>query len=104
MTATEYQYTREDFNTPAPYEDVLSIANPFEREVATNQLAEYAKVVGINATGFKRMLKAYMDSKELGNRMVYVDNVTLLHRAKAGARRRRMAGRRLGRQPPQRPF
>ncbi|HIS68669.1 MAG TPA: DUF927 domain-containing protein [Candidatus Gallacutalibacter stercoravium] len=76
MTATEYQYTREDFNTPAPYEDVLSIANPFEREVATNQLAEYAKVVGINATGFKRMLKAYMDSKELGNRMVYVDNVT----------------------------
>lgn len=76
MTATEYQYTREDFNTPAPYEDVLSITNPFEREVATNQLAEYAKVVGINATGFKRMLKAYMDSKELSNRTVYVDNVT----------------------------
>lgn len=63
MTSTTFNYTKEDFDTPEPYEMVLAIENPFEREVMTNQLAEYANTVGIRATGFKRMLKVYTDSK-----------------------------------------
>ena len=72
----EFDYQKEDFSTPEPYEAVLSISNPFEREVATNQLAEYAKQVGIGASGFKRMLKTYLESKKQTERMVYVDQVT----------------------------
>lgn len=37
-------YTREDFDTPAPYEAVLAIVNPFEREVTAKRMAEYASV------------------------------------------------------------
>lgn len=44
--------------------------------MATNQLAEYAKQVGIGASGFKRMLKTYLESKKQNERMVYVDQVT----------------------------
>ena len=76
MTGTNFDYTKEDFNTPAPYEAILAISNPFEREVTTNKLAEYAKLVGIGASGFKKMLKAYIDSKSISGRTVYVDNVT----------------------------
>lgn len=72
----EFDYQKEDFSTPEPYEAVLSISNPFEREVTTNQLAEYAKQVGIGASGFKRMLKTYLESKKQNERMVYVDQVT----------------------------
>ena len=71
----EFHYTKEDFSTPGPYEDILSIQNPFQREVATNQLAQYAKSVGVGITGFKRMMKLYIQSKE-NDRMVYLDHVT----------------------------
>ena len=71
----EFHYTKEDFSTPGPYEDILSIQNPFQREVATNQLAQYAKSVGVGITGFKRMMKLYIQSQET-DRMVYLDHVT----------------------------
>lgn len=71
----EFHYTKEDFSTPGPYEDILSIQNPFQREVATNQLAQYAKSVGVGITGFKRMMKLYIQSQE-SDRMVYLDHVT----------------------------
>lgn len=71
----EFNYTKEDFSTPGPYEDILSIQNPFQREVATNQLAQYAKSVGVGVTGFKRMMKLYIQSQE-SDRMVYLDHVT----------------------------
>jgi len=71
----EFHYTKEEFSTPGPYEDILSIQNPFQREVATNQLAQYAKSVGVGITGFKRMMKLYIQSKE-NDRMVYLDHVT----------------------------
>lgn len=45
MRSTQ-EYQKEDFNTPAPYEAILSIENPFEQEVAVNQMAEYAKKWG----------------------------------------------------------
>lgn len=71
----EFHYTKEDFSTPGPYEDILSIQNPFQREVATNQLAQYAKSVGVGITGFKRMMKLYIQSQE-SDRMVYLEHVT----------------------------
>lgn len=71
----EFHYTKEDFSTPGPYEDILAIQNPFQREVATNQLAQYAKSVGVGITGFKRMMKLYIQSQE-SDRMVYLDHVT----------------------------
>lgn len=72
----QFDYTKEDFLTPAPYEDILAISNPFEREVATNRLAEYAKMIGITASGFKKMMKTYIESKNQSNRMVYLERVT----------------------------
>lgn len=50
MRSTQ-EYQKEDFNTPAPYEAILSIENPFEQEVAVNQMAEYAK----NGAGRRRI-------------------------------------------------
>ena len=84
----EFHYTKEDFSTPGPYEDILSIQNPFQREVATNQLAQYAKSVGVGVTGFKRMMKLYIQSQE-SDRMVYLDHDGL-HRPKAGVGLRRV--------------
>lgn len=72
----EFTYTKEDFLTPVPYEDILSIQDPFEREVATNRLSEYAKVIGITASGFKKMMKTYIESKTQSDRMVYMERVT----------------------------
>lgn len=71
-----FQYTKEDFLTPAPYEDILAIQNPFEREVATNRLSEYAKAIGITPSGFKKMMKTYIESKTQSDRMVYMERVT----------------------------
>lgn len=42
---------------------VLAIENPFEREITINRLAKYAESIGIKATGFRRMLKFYIESK-----------------------------------------
>ena len=43
---------------------VLAIESPFEREITINRLAKYAESIGIKATGFKRMLKFYIESKD----------------------------------------
>lgn len=63
MTGTNFTYTQEDFETSEPYEMVLAIENPFEREITINRLAKYAESIGIKATGFRRMLKFYIESK-----------------------------------------
>lgn len=72
----QFEYTKEDFLTPEPYEAILAIPNPFEREVATNRLAEYAKAIGIGPSGFKKMMKTYIESKTQNDRMIYTDRVT----------------------------
>lgn len=64
MTSTNFTYTQEDFETSEPYEMVLAIESPFEREITINRLAKYAESIGIKATGFKRMLKFYIESKD----------------------------------------
>ena len=71
-----FNYTKEDFSTSTPYEQILAISDPFQREIATNALAAYAKTVGIGASGFKRMLKTYIEAQSMRDRMVYVDRVT----------------------------
>lgn len=68
------QYTKDDFYTPAPYEALLAIKDPFQRELEINQLAEYAKTVGV--TGFKKLLKTFYESQKLANDTVYIDNTT----------------------------
>ena len=68
----DFHYTKEDFNTPGPYEDILAIQNPFEQEITASQMAEYAKSVGM--TGFKNRLKLYKMSQS--GKMYYTDNVT----------------------------
>lgn len=75
MNGTQ-EFQKEDFNTPAPYEAILSIENPFEQEVAVNQMAEYAKKLGLGAGGFKRMLRKYIESKREESSTVYVENTT----------------------------
>lgn len=67
-------YTKDDFYTPAPYEAVLAIKDPFQRELEINKLAEYAKTVGV--TGFKKLLKTFYESQKLANDTVYIDNTT----------------------------
>ena len=43
----EFNYKLEDFDTSAPYEDVLSIDNNFERQQAYNKLEKNANNVGV---------------------------------------------------------
>ncbi len=74
MRPTEFQYTKEDFGTSRPYEDMIAIDQPFEREVKIRALAEYAKGIGVN--GFTRVFKAYVDSKKRANNTIYIDSYT----------------------------
>lgn len=71
----ELSYTKEDFDTPAPYEAVLAVDNPFERQQLINRTADYCRGLKVN---FKKMLKAYEDSKraEQAGSMVYIENST----------------------------
>lgn len=72
----EFHFTKEDFSTPEPYEQLLAISDPFQREVAVNALADCTRAVGLGASGFKRMLKTYMEARALESRMVYMDRTT----------------------------
>jgi len=65
------QYTEEDFLTPEPYRYVLSISNPFEREMEINRLSVLAKPFG-----FKTMLKRFQESQKAEDKTIYIDNVT----------------------------
>lgn len=57
-----YNYTLADFDTPAPYEYITNIADPFARSVEERKLDDYAKQVGFKS--FKRSLTAYKKSLE----------------------------------------
>lgn len=70
----EYTYTRDDFLTPAPYESVLAISNVFEREIEISRLSDYAAGMGVR--GFKKTLKAYVESKMKSESTFYIDSTT----------------------------
>lgn len=76
MIITDFSFEKEDFSTPEPYETILSIPNPFERQVAQKELSDYAKNLGIGLNDFKALFKAYLESKSQENNTVYYDNFT----------------------------
>ena len=60
---TEYTYTLEEFNTPAPYEELYKhFSSPFVFQTATNRMAENAKKVGFKS--FKATLKTFLDTMQ----------------------------------------
>lgn len=75
MRPIRTDFTKEDFYTPAPYEEVLSIRSPFEREMAIKTMAEIAKSVGM--TGFQKSLKAFIESQERPGDRIYIDSTTM---------------------------
>ncbi len=71
----EYQYTKEDFLTSAPYEEVLTYKDdPFQYEIEVENMAEYAK--RLKFTSFRRMLKNYIDAEKQKRKELMVKNAT----------------------------
>jgi uncharacterized protein (DUF927 family) len=70
----EFTYKPEDFDTPAPYEYVTSIKDPFQQQQAENKLAKYAASIGVKA--FKRTLNKYRESLKKSLDVVGGENVT----------------------------
>ncbi len=75
MTDIRTDFTREDFFTPAPYEEILSVRSPFERDMAVRRMAELARSVGV--TGFQKTLKAFIESQERPGDRIYIDGTTM---------------------------
>ena len=57
---TDYTYTRQDFDTTAPYEYIEGIKDPFQRTVEAEKLADYART--LKFTQFRKALSAYRES------------------------------------------
>lgn len=74
MQPIEFTYTKEDFLTPGPYEEVLGIEPAFERQLAIQALGEYAR--GLRVPGFKELLRAYGESHMEKEKRVWIDNRT----------------------------
>ena len=71
----KYEYTAEDFLTPAPYEQLYSyVASPFIFQTETLKMAERAKEVRFS--GFKDMLRKYIDAQSAAKRRNLVPNQT----------------------------
>ena len=71
----EFNFTLEDMYTTKPYEYVMAIQDPFERERAIKMLADYAKSIKFN--GFLKMLNSYKQSLRAARAPVYyIDKVT----------------------------
>jgi hypothetical protein len=56
----DFSYTREDFDTPAPYEYLSGIKDPFQQGTEERRLSEYAKSVGFRS--FKTAFRQYKES------------------------------------------
>lgn len=69
-----YEYTKEDFNTPAPYEYITSIKDLFKQNIEENSLNEYALSVGFKQ--FKKSLKSYRASLKSNSIIPSQSNVT----------------------------
>lgn len=72
---SEYEYSAEDFLTPAPYEALYKLhGDPFVHGAKMAELASYATSIGFR--GFKAMYKNYVQSIKIQTDTVYIDNVT----------------------------
>lgn len=70
-----YEYEKDDFLTPAPYEQLYKSAKePFRHARELEALAAYAASKGFK--GFKGMYRAYVTTMREQRDTVYVDNVT----------------------------
>lgn len=70
-----YEYEKDDFLTPAPYEELYKSAKePFRHAREMEELAAYAASKGFK--GFKGMYRAYVTTMREQRDTVYVDNVT----------------------------
>lgn len=69
-----FEYTKEDFLTVAPYEQIADISDPFLHERQLNALADYASQVGFR--GFKKMYAKYVQSLKAQQNTIYANNVT----------------------------
>lgn len=70
-----YQYTREDFLTSRPYEEVLTYQDdPFRYEVEVENMAAYAK--SLKFTAFRKMLKTYIEAEAQRKKEFLVKNAT----------------------------
>lgn len=70
-----YEYEKDDFLTPAPYEQLYKSAKePFRHARELEALASYAASKGFK--GFKGMYRAYVTTMREQRDTVYVDNVT----------------------------
>ncbi len=58
----EFTYTKEDFLTTAPYEEVLKIEDPFQQNIFTQKLNEHA--ASVKFRGFKKALRDYRESQK----------------------------------------
>lgn len=69
-------YVKEDFLTPAPYEELYqSSSDPFTHGIKTLEMAEYATSVGFK--GFVSMYKKYVQSLKAQQNTIIVDNATM---------------------------
>ena len=70
-----YDYQKEAFLTPAPYEQLYQYQkDPFVHAAKMEEMAAYALSVGFK--GFKTMYKNYIQSLKAQSNTVYIDNVT----------------------------
>lgn len=67
----EFNYKAEDFDTPVPYEEVLSIDSDFERNIAYNKLAKNANAVGVKR--FNKLWNSFVKESEPKNQSKVID-------------------------------
>jgi hypothetical protein len=60
--------------TPKPYEDILHIQDPFERNNYIKQVAEHANIIQFK--GFTKSLQSYQQSLKVQQNTINIENVT----------------------------
>ena len=70
-----YDFQKEDFLTPAPYEELYKFQkDPFLHAAKMEEMSVYASSIGFK--GFKSMYKSYVQSLKAQSDTIYIDNVT----------------------------
>lgn len=72
----EWAYEKDDFLTPAPYEELYKLhKDPFVHAAKLEALASYANTKGFK--GVKTMYKRYVESLKAQDGTVYINNATM---------------------------
>ena len=62
MIHIEFSYTQADFDSPKPYQELLTIADPFQQQITEEALTKYAGTLGVKT--FKRRLRQFKESQK----------------------------------------